>query len=88
MITLAAERTEFGLEVLPISFTRVVREADIKRLPFYDFRGASMAGSILLSTGQEEHVYLHDSMALARLFIAKDATAICRSYRDAPLDPF
>lgn len=70
LATPPAMRTYFGLEVLPMGQTRVVRVADIKALPFFDFWWASMAGSTMLGTREEGYVYLHDWEAFARLFIA------------------
>lgn len=63
------ERTYFGLEVLSIGQTHVVREADIKALPFYAFWQESRAGSASPRDRDESYVYLHDWKAFAKLFI-------------------
>jgi hypothetical protein len=63
--------TYFGLQVVELGNTRVVREADIQRLPFYEFWEASSVGSTVLASkdGAPDFVYLHDWVAFAELFI-------------------
>lgn len=60
--------TYFGLEVLT---NQMVREADIKALPFYAFWYASSIGSAGLAdpVTREHFVHLHDWQAFAQLFI-------------------
>ncbi|MEW9572921.1 hypothetical protein ABQJ54_14280 [Rhodanobacter sp. Si-c] len=64
-------RIYFGLEVVELRGTRVVRKADIQRLPFYEFSEDSAAGSSSLAgkDGPTEFVYLHDWVTFAELFI-------------------
>ncbi|KIN66143.1 hypothetical protein Z946_622 [Sulfitobacter noctilucicola] len=62
------ERTYFGLE---ITGDKMVREADIARLPFYDFwRDSSRGSAALVDPKTDTHlVYLHDWEAFAKLLI-------------------
>lgn len=60
-------RTYFGLPVV----RGMVRQSDIKTLPFWEFWQESAAGSTVLhdSTTGEQLVYLHDWERFCRLFI-------------------
>lgn len=62
------EHTYFGLEIVR---EKLVREADIRTLPFFDFWRDSSRGSASLSDPQSgEHlVYRHDWAAFSQLFI-------------------
>lgn len=61
------ERTFFGLRIIE---GRLVAEADIARLPFYEFWRASAAGSAMMVRDGQTYVPLSDWEAFCRLFIA------------------
>lgn len=66
---MTGKTTYFGLEIID---GKLVREADIMRLPFGSFwRESSMGSTTLGHPGTDEHfVYLHDWERFARLFIS------------------
>ena len=59
-------RTYFGLE---IHQGNLVKENDIKKLPFYDFWYESSKGSTYAIIDDEEYVYLSDFESFSKLFI-------------------
>lgn len=59
-------RSFFGLPVLEGKW---VAEADIAKLPFYEFWRASARGSACLHKDGQSFIYLHDWEAFCRLFI-------------------
>ena len=59
-------RTYFGLE---IHQGNLVKENDIKKLPFYDFWYESSQGSTYATIDDEEYVYLSDFESFSKLFI-------------------
>ena len=59
-------RTYFGLE---IHQGNLVKENDIKKLPFYDFWYESAKGSTYAIIDDEEYVYLSDFESFSKLFI-------------------
>ena len=59
-------RTYFGLE---IHQGNLVKENDIKKLPFYDFCYESSKGSTYAIIDDEEYVYLSDFESFSKLFI-------------------
>ena len=59
-------RTYFGLE---IHQGNLVKENDIKKLPFYDFWYESSKGSTYVIIDDEEYVYLSDFESFSKLFI-------------------
>ena len=59
-------RTYFGLE---IHQGNLVKENDIKKLPFYDFWYESSKGSTYAIIDDEEYIYLTDFESFSKLFI-------------------
>ena len=59
-------RTFFGLEIYQ---GNLVKENDIKKLPFYDFWYESSKGSTYAIIDDEEYVYLSDFESFSKLFI-------------------
>lgn len=59
-------RTYFGLE---IHQGNLVKENDIKKLPFYDFWYESAKGSTYVIIDDEEYIYLTDFESFSKLFI-------------------
>ena len=59
-------RTFFGLEIYQ---GNLVKENDIKKLPFYDFWYESSKGSTYAIIDDEEYVYLTDFESFSKLFI-------------------
>ena len=59
-------RTFFGLEIYQ---GNLVKENDIKKLPFYDFWLESAYGSTYAIIDDEEYIYLSDFESFSRLFI-------------------
>ena len=59
-------RTYFGLE---IHQGNLVKENDIKKLPFYDFWYESAKGSTYAIIDDEEYIYLTDFESFSKLFI-------------------
>jgi len=59
-------RTYFGLEIYQ---GNLVKENDIKKLPFYDFWYESSKGSTYAIIDDEEYVYLSDFESFSKLFI-------------------
>ena len=59
-------RTFFGLE---IHQGNLVKENDIKKLPFYDFWYESAKGSTYVIIDDEEYIYLTDFESFSKLFI-------------------
>ena len=59
-------RTFFGLEIYQ---GNLVKENDIKKLPFYDFWLDSSKGSTYAIIEDEEYIYLSDFESFSRLFI-------------------
>ena len=59
-------RTYFGLE---IHQGNLVKENDIKKLPFYDFWYESSKGSTYAIIDDEEYAYLNDFESFSKLFI-------------------
>ena len=59
-------RTYFGLE---IHQGNLVKENDIKKLPFYDFWYESSKGSTYAIIDDEEYIYLSDFESFSKLFI-------------------
>ncbi|QKJ26521.1 hypothetical protein ACBT_0567 [Aliarcobacter cibarius] len=59
-------KTYFGLEIYQ---GNLVKENDIKKLPFYDFWLDSSKGSTYAIIDDEEYIYLSDFESFSRLFI-------------------
>ena len=59
-------RTFFGLEIYQ---GNLVKENDIKKLPFYDFWYESAKGSTYVIIDDEEYIYLTDFESFSKLFI-------------------
>ena len=59
-------KTFFGLEIYQ---GNLVKENDIKKLPFYDFWYESSKGSTYAIIDDEEYVYLSDFESFSKLFI-------------------
>ena len=59
-------KTYFGLEIYQ---GNLVKENDIKKLPFYDFWLESAYGSTYAIIDDEEYIYLSDFESFSRLFI-------------------
>ena len=59
-------RTFFGLEIYQ---GNLVKENDIKKLPFYDFWYESSKGSTYAIIDDEEYAYLNDFESFSKLFI-------------------
>src|SRR5574344_1571652 len=59
-------KTFFGLEIYQ---GNLVKENDIKKLPFYDFWYESAKGSTYAIIDDEEYVYLSDFESFSKLFI-------------------
>ena len=59
-------RTFFGLEIYQ---GNLVKENDIKKLPFYDFWYESSKGSTYAIIDDEEYIYLTDFESFSKLFI-------------------
>ena len=59
-------RTFFGLEIYQ---GNLVKENDIKKLPFYDFWYESAKGSTYAIIDDEEYIYLTDFESFSKLFI-------------------
>lgn len=59
-------KTYFGIEIFE---NNLVREDDIKKLPFYEFWNESMLGSGYLIKDGNNYIYLVDWENFCRLFI-------------------
>ena len=59
-------KTFFGLEIYQ---GNLVKENDIKKLPFYDFWYESAKGSTYVIIDDEEYIYLTDFESFSKLFI-------------------
>lgn len=73
------ERLETGVTFfgLPVLDGKLVREADIAKLPFYDFWRESALGSTQPIIDGQSYVYLHDWEAFCRLFIKTGRHRYC-----------
>lgn len=59
-------KTYFGLEIFE---NNLVKENDIKKLPFYEFWDESAKGSTYLIKDGTSYIYLTDWESFCRLFI-------------------
>ncbi|PRM97581.1 hypothetical protein [Aliarcobacter cryaerophilus] len=60
------QKTYFGLDIYQ---DRYIKEADIKKLPFYEFWKESAKGSTYCKIDNEAYIYLIDWESFCHLFI-------------------